>query len=74
VAGVFSDNPTSERELYLTAQDRIARAAKSSELEVRAEENTRAMLQGLLGKLGFEQVNVTFEGSSGAARDASRDL
>lgn len=60
VAGVFSDNPTSERELYLTAQQRIAKAARGSELRDRAEVNATEMLQGLLGKLGFERVNVVF--------------
>lgn len=67
VADVFKDNPTSERELYLTTQKRLAKAAKGSELAARAEANTRQMLQGLLGKLGFDQVNVVFTGSQGAA-------
>lgn len=63
VAGVFDDNPTSERELYLTAQERLAKAAKGSELRTRAEANTEKMLEGLLGKLGFEQVDVVFTGA-----------
>jgi hypothetical protein len=67
VAGVFTDDPTSERELYLTTQDRLAKAAKGSELRTRAEANTREMLEGLLGKLGFEQVNVVFTGANGAS-------
>jgi len=67
VADVFTDNPTSERELYLTTQQRLAKAAKGSELQARAEANTREMLEGLLGKLGFEQVNVVFTGSAANA-------
>lgn len=67
VADVFKDNPTSERELYLTTQARLAKAAKASELRTRAEANTRAMLVGLLGKLGFDQVNVVFAGQGAAA-------
>ena len=68
IAGVFTDNPTSERELYLTAQQRLAKAAKGSELRARAEANTDEMLQGLLGKLGFERVNVVFSSSGSGAR------
>jgi hypothetical protein len=60
VAGVFTDNPTSERELYVTTQKRLAKAAKGSELRTRAETNTTDMLQGLLGKLGVERVDVVF--------------
>lgn len=62
VADVFADNPTSERGLYLTTQKRLAAAAKRSELQSRAEANTEKMLRGLLGKLGFEKVNVVFTG------------
>ncbi len=62
VASAFKDSPTSERGLYLTTQKRLAAAAKGSELRTRAEANTTKMLQGLLGKLGFEQVNVVFTG------------
>jgi len=68
VADVFTDNPTSERELYLTTQQRLAKAAKGSELRTRAEANTREMLEGLLGKLGFERVDVVFSGSGANAR------
>jgi len=60
VADVFSDSPTSERELYLTTQQRLAKAAKGSELRARAEANTRKMLQGLLGEVGFDRVEVRF--------------
>jgi hypothetical protein len=60
VAAAFEENPTSERALYLAAQERMAVAAKGSDLRARAEANTTKMLQGLLGKLGFEQVNVVF--------------
>src|SRR5215218_7853173 len=45
LGSVLSDNPTSERELYLLAQ---------------AEENTRAMLESMLRSLGYRDVTVTF--------------
>ncbi len=60
VAGVFRDSPTSERELALVAQQRLARAARASDLAARAERNTAAMLEGLLGRLGYERVDVSF--------------
>jgi len=62
IEGMFKDNPTSERELYITAQHRIAKAARGSEMRARAERNTDEMLQALLGKLGFQQVNVVWTG------------
>jgi hypothetical protein len=46
IGGVFKDNPTSERELYVLAEDRMEQAAGSSDLTRRAEDNTRAMLTG----------------------------
>jgi hypothetical protein len=62
IEGMLKDNPTSERELYITAQHRIAKAARGSEMRARAERNTEEMLKGLLGKLGFEQVTVVWTG------------
>jgi len=60
IGGVFKDNPTSERELYVLAEDRMEQAAGSSDLTRRAEDNTRAMLTGLARSLGHPDVIVTF--------------
>ncbi|HEX2063157.1 MAG TPA: DUF4230 domain-containing protein [Acidimicrobiales bacterium] len=61
LGAVFSDNPTSERPLYMLAERRLAAAARGgSGLVERAEANTRAMLEGLLRSLGFTQVDVHF--------------
>ncbi len=60
LGGVFSDNPTSERELYLAAEKKFGEAAKAGGLQKRAEDNTRSMLTGLLGTLGYTDVNVEF--------------
>ncbi len=60
IASVFEDNPTSEREFYQLAEQRLATAARDSDLLARAETNTRAMLTGLAGSLGFERVRVDF--------------
>jgi len=60
LGGVLSDNPTSERELYLTAQQRMLDAAEQSDLRARTEENTRSMLVGMLTGLGYTDVRVEF--------------
>jgi hypothetical protein len=62
IEGMFKDNPTSEQELYVKAQRRMAQAARGSEMRARAERNTETMLKGLLGKVGFEQVDVVWTG------------
>jgi hypothetical protein len=61
LSGVFTDNPTSEKELYLIAGDKMAAAAEASELQQRAEDNTRNMLYGMMKNLGFEKVDVRFK-------------
>jgi hypothetical protein len=60
LGSVLSDNPTSERELYLLAQERMQAAAADSGLQAQAEENTRAMLESMLRSLGYRDVTVTF--------------
>ncbi len=60
IGDVFEDDPTSERELYLLATKKMAKAARESNLMVRAERNTEAMLTGLLGRLGFARATITF--------------
>lgn len=57
---MFSDNPTSERELYLLAEDKLAAAAGEADLADRAEDNTEDMLTTMLEALGYESVTVTF--------------
>jgi Protein of unknown function (DUF4230) len=67
---VFEDNPTSERELYARAEQKLAQAAKETELVKHAEDNTRGMLTGMMKSLGFTNVTVNFvdppPGSGGA--------
>jgi hypothetical protein len=60
LGSVLSDNPTSERELYQLAQDKMEAAAAASDLRGRAEQNTRAMLESMLRSLGYTDVTVTF--------------
>lgn len=60
VGSVFSDSPTSDRRLYLAAEQKMEAAAAASDLRARAEENTRTMLEGTLRSLGFTTVTVAF--------------
>lgn len=64
LGSVFEDNPTSERELYLLSERKLAAAGQdpASRLVPSAERNTRVMLDGLLRGLGFERVDVRFGG------------
>src|SRR5918999_39067 len=60
LGSVLSDNPTSERELYRLAQDKMQAAAAESGLVARAEQKTQGMLEGMLRSLGYTSVTVTF--------------
>ena len=63
LGGVFSDSPTSERQLYALAGEKMQAAARESDLVARAEQNTTGMLQTMVRALGFEHVTVRFEPS-----------
>lgn len=65
LGSVFSDNPTGERELYLLAERKLQAAAQDGDIVRRAEDNTRAMLDGMLRSLGFTHVSVRFEPGPG---------
>jgi hypothetical protein len=61
VGDLFADNPGDEQPLYQLATRKLAEAARSDpELRRRAEQNTRAMLEGMMRGLGFERVTVRF--------------
>ncbi|MFJ6214068.1 DUF4230 domain-containing protein [Streptomyces sp. NPDC092296] len=57
----FGSNPGNDQELNVLATQKIQDAAEQSDLDKRAEENTRAMLTGLLRSLGFTSVEVRFQ-------------
>lgn len=61
VAGIFNDTPTGEQRFYVLAQEKIGAAARGSNLVARAERNTTSMLQGLLGDLGYDDVQVVWK-------------
>jgi hypothetical protein len=62
LGSVVSENPDGQRELYQLADQRIRAAAQQSDLLSRAEQNTRATLEGMLRGLGYTRVTVTFTG------------
>lgn len=57
---VLSDNPTDDQQLYVLAQEKMRAAADATDLRARAEQNTRHMLEGMLGSLGYTSVTVNF--------------
>ena len=60
IGNFFGGNPNSEQQVYIAAQQKIQAAARHRALLAEAERNTRAMLDGMLGSLGFKQITVTF--------------
>lgn len=54
-----------DQDLYQRAEDKLAASARRSGLQKRAEQNTRAMLTGLLGELGVDEVKVVFDQPKG---------
>jgi hypothetical protein len=58
VEDFLSTSPQNQQELYVLAEKKIAEAALASDLRRRADENTKAMLQGMLTSLGFKKVVV----------------
>lgn len=61
VEDALSDRPGDEQPLYQLAEEKLTEAAENEpQLRRTAERNTRAMLDGMLRGLGFEQVDVRF--------------
>jgi hypothetical protein len=61
LGALFSDDSNYQQELYTLAEDKMAAAAQEgSGVAARAEDNTREMLESLLGSLGFTSVTVEF--------------
>lgn len=66
LGSVFSDSPTSDRDLYLLAESKLTTAAAADgELVTRAQRNTGRMLERLLEPLGFDEVVVRFSSTTG---------
>lgn len=58
VGGLFSDAPTSDRELYLEARDRLAAAAAESDLRATGEAKAAETVEALLREAGVTDVRV----------------
>jgi hypothetical protein len=67
IGNFFGGNPNSQQQVYIAAQQRIEAAARHSPLLAEAERNTRAMLNGMLGSLGFKRITVNFGSPAPAA-------
>ena len=60
IGNFFGGNPNSQQQVYIDAQQKISTAARHSPLLAEAEKNTRGMLDGMLGSLGFKRITVSF--------------
>jgi len=58
IGGAFSDTPTSERDLYLEAERRLAEAAADSDLRETGEAKAIATVEALLRDAGITDVRV----------------
>jgi hypothetical protein len=67
IGNFFAGNPNSQQEVYISAQQKIETAAKHSQLLAEAQKNTRGMLDGMLGSLGFSQITINFVTGAPAA-------
>jgi hypothetical protein len=70
VGALFTENPNAERRFYELAQQKLGVAATHGDLVQRAETNTSRMLRGLLGKVGYTDVQVRFVKAGTAAAGA----
>lgn len=71
VGGLFSDNPTGEQDLILTAQAKMAEAANHSELIDTAQAQIEALFVPMIEQLGATEVEVRYY--DGEAPPACRD-
>jgi hypothetical protein len=60
VGDAFTDNPDDDRDLYLLAEDELARAAGQGELLTQAEASARRTVEDIFGQAGIDGVTVVF--------------
>lgn len=60
VSDFLSSSPRSQQELYTLAEKKIAEAAVGGDLRNRADQNTKAALEGILKSLGFTTVIIQY--------------
>jgi Protein of unknown function (DUF4230) len=66
IGDFFSSDANGAQRFYQMADTKLAAAARASKLLSRAEKNTTTMLQGLLGRVGYTDVQVRFTNSTPA--------
>lgn len=59
----FADNPTDDTQLYAAAEEKVAAAARESDLVEEARANTEQWLTTFLGAAGFDTVEITWQDS-----------
>ena len=64
IGSALAEDPSVEGEFYAIAQKRMTKAAAKSDVQDRAETNTRQMLTALAQSLGFTSVTVTFDATA----------
>nr|WP_225312111.1 DUF4230 domain-containing protein [Microbispora cellulosiformans] len=62
ISDLLSSSPQNQQELYVLAERKIGDAAAASDLRSRADQNTKAMLEGMLKSLGFTTVTIKYTG------------
>jgi hypothetical protein len=63
IGGLFGGGDANDlQEVYTVARDRIDEAAQNAGLRVRAAQNLRQVLAGMLRPLGYERITVTYTG------------
>ncbi|WP_311932163.1 DUF4230 domain-containing protein [Microbispora sp. H11081] len=62
ISDFLSSSPQNQQELYVLAERKIAEAAAASDLRSRADQNAKAMMEGMLKSLGFTKITVTYAG------------
>jgi hypothetical protein len=60
IGDAFSDNPFDDGPLYEAAQEKLAEAARQSDLEAQARANTERWLRTFLGAAGFDVVEISW--------------
>lgn len=60
IGDAFKSDTDKQQRVYAMAQQKITEAARASELNRRAQENTQRMLESLFTRLGYTSVTVTF--------------
>jgi hypothetical protein len=60
IADFFAGNPNSQQTAYIAAQRKIDGAAAVSPLVADAQRNTTAMLDSMLGSLGYRHITVEY--------------